>query len=71
MGRLMGSNPNAYTYTKLLAEQLLAKQCGSVPLVIIRPSIVTAAHKEPVPGWIDTVNGPTGELEKIGLILVD
>lgn len=26
----------------------------------MRPSIVTAALKEPVPGWVDNLNGPTG-----------
>ncbi len=58
--RLVGNCPNTYTYTKALAEQLLEKRCGSVPLVIVRPSIVTAAMKEPIPGWVDNMNGSTG-----------
>jgi fatty acyl-CoA reductase len=29
-------------------------------LAIVRPSIVTAALREPFPGWIDNLNGPTG-----------
>lgn len=58
--RLVGKCPNTYTYTKALAEQLLEERCGNVPLVIVRPSIVTAALKEPVPGWVDNMNGATG-----------
>jgi hypothetical protein len=44
-----------------LAEQVLEIECGNIPLVIVRPSIVTAAEKEPYPGWIDNINGPTGQ----------
>lgn len=29
-------------------------------MAIARPSIVTATWKEPVPGWVDSVNGPGG-----------
>jgi fatty acyl-CoA reductase len=58
--RLVGPYPNTYTYTKQLAEQILEKECGAVPLAIVRPSIVTAALREPFPGWIDNLNGPTG-----------
>jgi len=51
-----------YCYTKAVGEQLLQKECSShdIPVVIVRPSIVTAAMKEPIPGWIDTLNGPSG-----------
>lgn len=31
-----------------------------LPIVIVRPSIVTATWREPMPGWIDNVNGATG-----------
>lgn len=57
---LVKSDPNTYTYAKALAEQVLERECGSVPLAIVRPSIVTAAVKEPAPGWIDNINGTTG-----------
>jgi len=30
------------------------------PAVIIRPSIITSAWREPFPGWIDNYNGTTG-----------
>ena len=58
--RLVGKCPNTYTFTKAIAEKLLEEEHGDVPTVIVRPSIVTAALKEPLPGWIDNINGPTG-----------
>lgn len=60
--RLVGKCPNTYTYTKAMAEQVLEKESGNVPLAIVRPSIVSAALKEPFPGWIDNLNGMTGIL---------
>eukprot|EP01065_Artemidia_motanka_P025805 TRINITY_DN30762_c0_g1_i1.p2 TRINITY_DN30762_c0_g1~~TRINITY_DN30762_c0_g1_i1.p2 ORF type:complete len:569 (+),score=201.29 TRINITY_DN30762_c0_g1_i1:84-1790(+) len=47
---------NTYTFTKSLAERLLCKQAGGVPLAIARPSIIGASHREPVPGWVDTLS---------------
>ena len=38
-------------------------QSAGIPLVIVRPSIVTASYKEPMPGWIDNINGPTGKMQ--------
>lgn len=57
---LLGKSPNTYTYTKAMAETLLMKECGQLPVAIVRPSIVTAAWKEPYPGWIDNINNVTG-----------
>lgn len=63
---MIGKCPNVYAYTKALGEQLLEKDCGEngIPLVIVRPSIVTASLQEPFPGWIDNLNGPTGKGRK-------
>lgn len=47
--KLIGNKPNTYTYTKHLAEHLLVKEGSDLPLAIVRPSIVGAAWKEPVP----------------------
>jgi len=58
--RLIGKMPNTYAYTKGLTEYLLQEECGSIPLAIVRPSIVTAALNEPIPGWVDNLNGPAG-----------
>lgn len=57
---LSDSHPNTYTYTKALAESLLVDECGSLPVAIVRPSIVTASWREPLQGWVDNINGPTG-----------
>lgn len=37
-----------------------------IPVAIVRPSIVTAAHSEPCPGWIDNIQGITGIMMEIG-----
>ena len=58
--KLVGKKPNTYTFTKQLAETLLVQECGDLNVAIIRPSIVTAAWKEPNPGWVDNINGPSG-----------
>ncbi|KAK2036374.1 hypothetical protein LZ31DRAFT_580575 [Colletotrichum somersetense] len=46
--------PNIYSLSKCLAEHLLIEQHGSVPLSIVRPSIICASSKYPSPGWIDS-----------------
>lgn len=56
--KLLGEQPNTYAYSKSLSEDFVSR-CG-LPVGIIRPSIVTASYKEPVPGWVDNMNGPTG-----------
>lgn len=34
-----GDRPNTYTFTKALAEDMLIKECGNLPVAIVRPSI--------------------------------
>uniref|UniRef100_A0A0A1XHC5 Fatty acyl-CoA reductase n=1 Tax=Zeugodacus cucurbitae TaxID=28588 RepID=A0A0A1XHC5_ZEUCU len=58
--RLLNGLPNTYAYSKALTEDLMCRFGKKLPIVITRPSIVTAAIKEPLPGWIEGVNGPTG-----------
>lgn len=60
--KLIGNRPNTYTFTKALAENLLKTEGSDLPIAIVRPSIVTAAWKEPSPGWVDNINGATGLL---------
>lgn len=47
-------HPNTYTFTKCLAEGLLARRHGDVPLTLVRPSVVSASRLRPFPGWIDS-----------------
>jgi HAD superfamily hydrolase (TIGR01490 family) len=45
--------PDAYPYTKALGERALVSQFGAtIPMTIIRPSIIESALAEPRPGWI-------------------
>jgi fatty acyl-CoA reductase len=44
--------PDAYAFTKALGEQALTDSKGSVPVSIVRPSIIESALAEPRPGWI-------------------
>nr|UEV87810.1 fatty acyl reductase 4 [Maruca vitrata] len=64
--KLIDPQPNTYAYTKSLTEDLVAQHEGKFPIVIARPSIVTASYKEPMPGWVDNLNGPTGLLVGAG-----
>lgn len=64
--KMVGSRPNTYTYTKSIAEYLLKENCESLPVAIFRPSIVGATYQEPVGGWVDNLNGPTGIFAAIG-----
>eukprot|EP00092_Neocalanus_flemingeri_P005847 GFUD01006292.1.p1 GENE.GFUD01006292.1~~GFUD01006292.1.p1 ORF type:complete len:503 (-),score=131.65 GFUD01006292.1:35-1543(-) len=57
---IIGDRPNTYTYTKAIAEDLIMSECEDLPVSIVRPSIVVSTWKEPVPGWVDNLNGPTG-----------
>ena len=59
---LKGSHPNTYTFTKLLAEQMVSDYSHNLPICIVRPSIVTAAIEDPFPGWVDNIYGINGKL---------
>ncbi|MEO5590203.1 MAG: fatty acyl-CoA reductase, partial [Gemmatimonadaceae bacterium] len=47
-------HPNTYTLTKCIAELVLSKHRGDVPLTLLRPSVVSACRTYPFPGWIDS-----------------
>lgn len=58
--KLLNSQPNTYTFSKSLAENVVLDASKDVPTVIVRPSVVISVLEEPVPGWIDNVNGVIG-----------
>lgn len=58
--KLIGNRPNTYTFTKALSEHMLLKESGNLPVAIVRPSIVISSVREPMAGWVDNWNGPTG-----------
>jgi fatty acyl-CoA reductase len=44
--------PDAYAYSKALGERALLDSNISLPVTIVRPSIIESALAEPHPGWI-------------------
>lgn len=59
---LIKDHPNTYTFTKHLAEHEVSKCAAKFPCGIVRPSMITAAWHEPLPGWTISKNGPQGFL---------
>ncbi|KAK4358594.1 hypothetical protein RND71_020823 [Anisodus tanguticus] len=47
--------PNTYVFTKTMGEMLMGKLKEDVPLVIVRPTIITSTFKEPFPGWVEGI----------------
>jgi len=47
--------PNTYVFTKAMGEMLLGHFRGDLPVVIVRPSIITSILNEPLPGWMEGI----------------
>ena len=60
--KILGDLPNTYAFTKALAESLVEEMMPHIPVMIVRPSILIPIWKQPLPGWTDNINGPTGLL---------
>jgi alcohol-forming fatty acyl-CoA reductase len=54
--------PNTYVFSKNLTEQLVSDRAKTLPISIVRPSIVCPSYQEPYVGWVDSINGPMGVL---------
>jgi len=78
--------PNTYTFTKGLAETLIARYGGGLPIAIVRPSIVETSVEKPFVGWNEGINTsaalsyllgtyfrqlPSSERKRLDLIPVD
>ncbi|XP_060831017.1 fatty acyl-CoA reductase 1-like isoform X3 [Bombus pascuorum] len=63
---ILKTYPNTYTFSKNLAEQIVASNSKHLPVAIVRPSIIGASLKEPYPGWIQNISGITGTYLLIG-----
>jgi fatty acyl-CoA reductase len=48
--------PNTYTFTKSLAESLIAKHGEGLPIAIVRPAIVETSVEKPFRGWNEGIN---------------
>ncbi|XP_012529911.1 putative fatty acyl-CoA reductase CG5065 isoform X2 [Monomorium pharaonis] len=60
--KILGKLPNTYAFTKALSESLVEESMSHIPCIILRPSVIIPIWKEPLPGWTDNINGPTGLL---------
>ncbi|KAE9592340.1 putative alcohol-forming fatty acyl-CoA reductase [Lupinus albus] len=45
--------PNTYVFTKAMGEMLVVHHKDNMPLIIIRPTMITSTYKDPFPGWIE------------------
>ena len=78
--------PNTYTFTKSLAESLIAKRGVGLPVAIVRPAIVETSTSKPFPEWNEGINTsaslsyllgtyfrqlPTNERKRLDIIPVD
>ncbi|KAF8046145.1 hypothetical protein N665_3994s0001 [Sinapis alba] len=45
--------PNTYVFTKAMGEMLMGNYRENLPLVIVRPTMITSTLAEPFPGWIE------------------
>ncbi len=58
---ILGRFPNTYTFTKSMAERAIKKRRpAGLPMLIVRPSIVGACYRDPMPGWTDTLSALGG-----------
>lgn len=62
--------PNTYTLTKSIAERLIEEEHGNVPSCIVRPTIVCAALRDPLPGWLDNFAAANGCFYGFGIGLM-
>ena len=78
--------PNTYTLTKSMAESLILKYGGGLPVAIVRPAIVETSVSKPFQGWNEGINTsaslsyllgtyfrqlPTNERKRLDIIPVD
>ncbi|XP_026437718.1 fatty acyl-CoA reductase 3-like [Papaver somniferum] len=50
--------PNTYVFTKAMGEMeigVLIESRNDLPVVILRPTMITSTFKEPFPGWIEGI----------------
>ncbi|XP_075148986.1 fatty acyl-CoA reductase wat-like isoform X2 [Haematobia irritans] len=52
--------PNTYCFTKSVTEEAIQNLDKQLPFCIFRPGIVYPTWEEPIPGWIDNMQGGIG-----------
>ena len=78
--------PNTYTYSKSLAESMIALRGAGLPIAVVRPAIVETSVAKPFLGWNEGINTsaslsyllgtyfrqlPTNERKRLDIIPVD
>ncbi|CAG9861091.1 unnamed protein product [Phyllotreta striolata] len=59
--------PNTYTFSKAAAEHAVVELSkGKIPAVIVRPTIIQPTYSDPIPGWVDNINGSVGMMYGMG-----
>ncbi|GBM42708.1 Fatty acyl-CoA reductase 1 [Araneus ventricosus] len=58
--------PNSYSFSKCLAENVIADTASDLPVAIIRPSIIVSTWKHPFPGYLEENSGMTALFLGIG-----
>ncbi|XP_040169754.1 fatty acyl-CoA reductase wat-like [Anopheles arabiensis] len=59
MPSIIAPLPNNYTFSKKCAEVMIQKRFSDLPIGIFRPPIVTPGYREPMPGWVDSLQSVT------------
>ncbi|XP_043271883.1 fatty acyl-CoA reductase wat-like isoform X2 [Venturia canescens] len=67
---IVGDWPNTYAFTKAIGEDVVRKYSTGIPTCIVRPSIMIATAKEPIPAWINNLYGPQGVVIGAGMGLL-
>jgi alcohol-forming fatty acyl-CoA reductase len=42
-----------HVFTKAMGEMFVGQFASDLPIVVVRPSMVTSINSEPFPGWIE------------------
>lgn len=63
---LLGKYVNTYTFTKALSEGLVSSYAKKLPILIVRPSILTPTEREPFGGWVNSIQGFMSLLVGVG-----
>jgi fatty acyl-CoA reductase len=64
---IIGNHPNTYTFSKMIAEHIVLEEKDNLSVAVIRPAIIGASYKFPVPGWVDSYIGASGLVAACGL----
>ncbi|XP_014256017.1 fatty acyl-CoA reductase 1-like [Cimex lectularius] len=68
--KIKGSHPSTYTFTKALAEDVMDHFSQYYPVMLTRPSVVLSTVDDPIPGWVDSLNGVSAMFLSVALGVV-